>query len=277
MNKINIKYRNWFKGLPPQRTKLQIPGWAGDKTHDLAQPWHCKPFADGATYGIEIVYPYESEARVTLNEDQTTSNFKFESTNEWDDAEVPVPFRNFAPSHFGVTSATDLQTDPGYGVLILPHARFFTDTTGTVPVPSIGLIETDWWPKIFFIAFKAPLKGQEYIFRKGEGIAQALIVPKNIEYNIQEMTKKEKQQRENQELMLTRYGSKIATRKWADKQGFSFDNKYKVLSTMDKREQQDASKFLRNMEDHDKLVQAQKELERNNKIQRKLIKPERKW
>ena len=41
-----------------------------------------------------------------------------------------------------------------------PHPRFYTDTTGTVPIAVPALLRTEWWPMISFIVFKAPTKGQ---------------------------------------------------------------------------------------------------------------------
>ena len=64
-----IKYRMTEKELCPRRTKLQIPGWAGepepraDGSHEYA--WHCVPFSEAAQYGVEVFYPYDNELRVT--------------------------------------------------------------------------------------------------------------------------------------------------------------------------------------------------------------------
>ena len=64
-----IKFRLVNPALKPRRTKLEMPGWAGqpepraDGSHEYA--WHCIPFTEGAQYGIEIFYPYENELHVT--------------------------------------------------------------------------------------------------------------------------------------------------------------------------------------------------------------------
>ena len=71
-----IKFRLVNARLKPRRTKLEIPGWAGenaprtDGAHEYA--WHCMPFTEGAQYGIEIFYPYDNELRV---EKKTASSF----------------------------------------------------------------------------------------------------------------------------------------------------------------------------------------------------------
>ena len=35
MKTTSLKYRTWYKGVPPKPIKLEIPGWAGDSMgHD---------------------------------------------------------------------------------------------------------------------------------------------------------------------------------------------------------------------------------------------------
>jgi hypothetical protein len=272
VHEVNIKYRNWLFDMPPQRTKMQIPGWAGEKHWEEGQPWHCKPFADAATYGLELIYPFKTEVLVT-NEDGEIK-FHSDSTSEWDDRGIPFPFKNFAPGHFGFTSSVDIKTEPGYGVLISPHPRFFTDTTDTVPVPSIGLLESDWWPKIFFIAYRAPYEGRKYVFRQGEGVAQLMIVPKEIHYNIEKMSKEEEKERASQEQSISKLGKQIATKKWTDKNGFMFDNKYKVLSQMDHRTQS-TTEYLQAAVEHLKNKDKTNKEERSERLTRVYIKPEK--
>lgn len=270
---VNIKYRTWFKGYPPKQIKLEIPGWAGEKNWDYGQPWHCKPFADAATYGLELIYPYDTSVRVTNENGEC--RFHYDSDDEWKFAVSEAPFKNFAPNHFGVTSSLDIKTEPGYGIMILPHPRYFTDMTGTVPLPSIGLIESDWWPNIFFIAYKAPQPGQEYIFEKGKGIAQILVVPKNPEYKIEKMTTEEASERELQSQSLREFGTKIATRKWDDNKGQTFDNKYKVLSHMDRKDPGAVCPYLNSMSDEIKKQKQQKIEMIQERMKRLYVKPER--
>ena len=64
-----VKFRLVNPRLAPRRTKLEMPGWAGqpeprtDGSQEYA--WHCAPFTEGAQYGVEVFYPYDNELRVT--------------------------------------------------------------------------------------------------------------------------------------------------------------------------------------------------------------------
>lgn len=67
---IRVEYRNWLHGLPSKRIKLDIgeegkPGWAGENTYAIPQPWHCKPWSDATTYGLEIIYSWKTTCIVT--------------------------------------------------------------------------------------------------------------------------------------------------------------------------------------------------------------------
>ena len=64
---MRVKYRLFEPRLCPRRTKLEVPGWAGqreprqDGSHEYA--WHCVPFSESARYGIELFYPFDNESR----------------------------------------------------------------------------------------------------------------------------------------------------------------------------------------------------------------------
>jgi hypothetical protein len=199
----------------------------------------CKPWVDGSTYGLELVYPFDTECRVRAvnGECEFVGDFAAEKAaqpdrfSQWD-----VPFSSFAPNHFGFTSSVDLKTADGFGTMILPHPRFYADRTGTVPCPVMGFLESDWWPRIFFVVFKAPLDGQEYVFRKGEPYATLLVLPKTPRYAIRKMTPAEELARIEQDNALRNNSRAIATRRFVDDRGQPFDNKYKVLAGIARRE-----------------------------------------
>lgn len=235
MQTIELKYRSWYQGQPPKPIKLQIPGWSGEqnehKNGDKPQPWHCPPFVDGSTYGLELYYPFDTECHVSIENEK----LKFEGDFEKEQTKIPEitlpPFMSFAPGHFGMTSALDIKVPEGYVLRTEPHPRFYTDTTGTVPCCLPGHLQTDWWPRIFFVVFKNPYPGQKLIFRKNEPYGQILILPRKVCYDIKEMTNGEKAARSTSDAKINTYAKKICKNDWHDHIGHNFDDKYKVLSS----------------------------------------------
>lgn len=236
MEKISITYRSWDQGIAPRPIKLQIPGWSGDKNDhkdgDIPQPWHCTPFVEGATYGLELLYPFESDLHITM----VDGNLKFTGDFTEDSKRVPQlpipPFSIFAPGHFGMSSCLDIKVPEGYVLRTEPHPRFYTDHTNTVPCCIPGHLNTAWWPKIFFIVFKNPLPSQTLIFRKNEPMCQILIVPQKASYDIQPMSAQEAHHRNFRDDTLGKYANKISTRNWHDYANHLFDDKYKVLNNI---------------------------------------------
>lgn len=244
MEKIQVKYRTWHNGQPPRPIRLQIPGWSGkDRDHENGaepQPWHCPPFVEGSTYGHELVYPYNSECRVKRINGELVFEGDFseepwmineEGTTQTGDEpkKITPPMMSFAPGHYGMSSALDMEPPEGYVLRTEPHPRFYTDDTGTVPCLVPGHIQR-WWSRIFFVVFKAPREGEVHIFRKGEPYGQVLFLPQKNNAEMTPFTAEETLERENRERKISNYGHKIATHVWRDHKQLSFDNKYKVLS-----------------------------------------------
>lgn len=227
---LEVKYRSWYKGIPPKAIKLQIPGWAGDShghaDGDKPQPWHCPPFVEGSTYGLELIYPFDTEVHVT-NAGKIVFHGDFSSEQEG--ACMDFPFKIFAPGHFGFTSSLDLEPPPGYAIRLESHPRLYTDTTETVPMVVPGHLQGEWWPKVFFVVFKAPAPHQTYIFRKGEPYGQILIVPKKVSYDVIEMTAEEKQKRFKLDDKISKHGKRISKHSFVDDTGQDFNDKYKVV------------------------------------------------
>jgi len=194
----DIKFRLVNPGLRPRRTKLEMPGWAGqpapraDGSHEYA--WHCAPFTEGAQYGIEIFYPYECELRVSRKNGQLSFEGDF---GPCPDAELQwPPFRSFGRDYYTYQLLLDLKVDKGWAIRTEPHPRFYTDTTGTAPIAIPALLRTEWWPMISFVVFKAPTEGHVHIFRPGEPMLQILVLPVSCDFALSPMNDEEAAERE---------------------------------------------------------------------------------
>jgi hypothetical protein len=194
-----IKYRMSGEDLRPRRTKLEIPGWAGqperraDGSHEYA--WHCVPFTEAAKYGVEVFYPYDNELRVS------TQNGKLILDGDFGPPPSPgrnwPPFRNFGETYYTYQILLDLKPEPGYAIKVETHPSFYTDTTGTAPIAAPALIR-EWWPMLYFMVFKSPLEGQTHIFRTNYPMAQFTMVPAESDVELVPMSEREAAERELQ-------------------------------------------------------------------------------
>jgi hypothetical protein len=213
----DIRYRLVNPGLQPRKTKLEMPGWAGqpaprtDGSHEYA--WHCAPFTESAQYGIEVFYPYENELHVSRKNGVLHFDGDFGEAPD-DDLEWP-PFRKFGKD---------------WAVRTEPHPRFYTDTTGTVPIAVPALLRTEWWPMISFIVFKAPRKGEVHIFRPGEPMLQILVLPVTCDINLVPMDEEEAAEREmrGRRIHATR-PTLAADSTWTSDTDTVFDGTYRYL------------------------------------------------
>src|SRR5579864_3348805 len=133
---MDIKYRMTNPGLAPRRTKMEIPGWAGERQPraegSREQVWHCVPFSVGAVYGIELFYPYDNELRATTRGGKLILEGDFgpspDGGLQW------PPFRTFGDIYYTYQILLDLKPPKGFAIRTEPHPRFYADTTGTVPI-----------------------------------------------------------------------------------------------------------------------------------------------
>jgi hypothetical protein len=242
VSEIEVKYRAYYLGAPPSPIKPKIPGWAGDdRGHSdgsEAQPWHCLPFVEGSTYGYEFLYPYRTECRVVNSNGRLVFEGDF-SQEDWDMSEdgspigpgkpkkTTAPMMNFSEGHYGMSSLIDLDPPEGYAIRTEPHPRFYTDKTGTCPIMVVGHLQR-WWSNVFFVVFKAPRDGEAHIFRHNEPCGQFLFVPQDLKCRFSPMSPEEVARRERRQFEIS--SKKIETKSWRSDKGYSFTNKYKVLS-----------------------------------------------
>ncbi len=195
MREVKIRYVE--PGLAPRRTKMEIPGWSGDRSpradNSTEQVWHCLPFTEGAQYGIEIFYPYDVELRVTTQD----GKLKFEGDfgPQPDTGVLWPPFRDFGGKFYTHQLLLDIDPGEGWAIRTEPHPRLYSDRTGTCPIAVPALVR-NWWPMLYFMVFKSPLEGETHVFRPGEPMAQIILVPETAEYELVEMSLEEQAERE---------------------------------------------------------------------------------
>jgi hypothetical protein len=226
-----VKYRTVHPNLIPRRTKLEVPGWAGqpdpraDGSHEY--PWHCIPFSEAARAGIELCYPYDEELRVTIEDGEVRFAGPF-GEPILPDARNP-PFRKFGLEYYTFQILLDLKPEPGWAVKVETHPRFYSDTTGTVPIAVPAMLR-HWWPMMFFMVFKSPAAGQTHIFRPGEPFMQVTIVPEDEKIELQPMPIEEAAEREMQSRRI--YASRntlSADTKWVSDSNIAFDGTYRRI------------------------------------------------
>ncbi|MDB5171446.1 MAG: uncharacterized protein JWN51_219 [Phycisphaerales bacterium] len=235
-HRLEIKFRTAGKAFPPRPIRVEVPGWGGSpdqkrQNRSTPQPWHCAPFVEGGTYGLELLYQYETECHVINNgrDLQIEWDYRKEPGGVLGQDEFSIAATRPAHSYVFATSV-DMQAPPGHVLRTEPHTRFFTDITGTVPVAIVGHVQTEWWAKKLFVSFKAPDAGQRHIFRKGEPYVQILFVPQRMAFPTIKMNPDEEAARSELEEGILAAKSHIAKNVWYDPAGNEFNDHYKVLS-----------------------------------------------
>jgi hypothetical protein len=226
-----VKYRLKNPRLAPRRTILEIPGWAGKReprsngSHE--QAWHCVPFSEGARYGIELFYPHNNELHVSKKDGRLILQADWgeppQSGAPW------PPFRNFGDMFYTGQILCDLKVPAGFAIRTEPHPRFYTDSTGTVPIAVPALIR-NWWPMLFFCVFKAPAEGLTHIFRPGEPFVQIIVIPEEAPVELEQMSEDEAAERELQtrRVNLNRPNLSAET-EWTSPTDTIFDGTYRHL------------------------------------------------
>lgn len=226
------KYRTIGPGLPPQRTQMPVPGWAGeaqpraDGSHE--QAWHCLPFSESAKYGFELIYPYEQELRVSWVDGRVRLDADW-GPDPGNGLNWP-PFRPFGESFYSYQSVLDVKVPEGFAVRTEPHPRFYTDTTNSTPLAVPALIRTSWWPMIFFLIFKAPPEGVTHVFRKGEPFVQMIVAPAEPDLTLEPMGEEEAAERELQSRRIRDSRDTLAQgTRWLSTTDTVFDGTYRHL------------------------------------------------
>jgi len=215
---------------------MKVGDWAGppQKMVDGSepQPWHCLPFTEGSTYGLELVYPYETECQVVG--ENGTIHFNWDFAREPGQALGGGEFVAFAPreasKYYFFNTGLDIQPPPGHVTRTEPHPRYFTDDSETVPLAMIGHLQGEWYSRRVFVVFRGPRQGQRHIFRKGEPYAQLLFVPQKVNYSTVPLSAEEDSLRRKLEAGVGTTKALIADNIWHNKAGVPFNNHYKILA-----------------------------------------------
>lgn len=226
-----IKFRAVNPDLRPRRTRLEVPGWAGEpdprQTGAHEQPWHCIPFTEAARWGVEVPFPHLDDVRISVRDGQIEFGGEFGEEDE-PDARRP-PFRSFGPEYYTYQLMLDLKIEPGLALKVETHPRFFTDTTGTVPI-AVPAILRHWWPMIAFVVFKAPAPGQTHVFRPGEPMLAISIVQLDDKFEVIPMDEDEAAARELMaESVRASRETLSAGTKWTSTTDTVFDGTYRRL------------------------------------------------
>jgi hypothetical protein len=227
-----LKYRLHGDRPPPQPIQMPIPGWGGapqpraDGSHE--QPWHCTPFSESARYGIEVLYPFEPELRVT----KWRGRVRLEA--DWGPSPDPTtmwpPFRTFGADFYSHQISLDLAPPPGWAIRTEPHPRYYTDPANETPLAVPALIRSEWWPMMYFCIFKAPPKGVTHVFRKGEPFLSVIALPAEPELELEPMSEEEAAQRELQSRRLAASRDALAEgSRWLSSTNTVFDGAYRHL------------------------------------------------
>jgi hypothetical protein len=228
-----VKYRLHGQRPPPLPIRITVPGWAGakdpraDGSHE--QPWHCIPFSESARYGLELLYPFDDELRVT------TVDGKVHLDADWGTSPDPdlmwPPFRPFGADYYSYQLSLDLEVAEGWAIRTEPHPRYFTDASNTTPLAVPALIRSDWWPMMFFCIFKAPPPGVTHSFRKGEGFISLIALPADPDLDLQPMTEEEAAQREMRSRRLAASRDTLAEgTRWLSSTDTIFDGTYRNMA-----------------------------------------------
>ena len=190
----------------------------------MEHAWHCLPFTEAARAGVELCYPHADALLVSKRD----GILRFDGDFGLDDARRP-PFRGFGTDYFTYQLLLDLKVETGFALRTEPHPRFFTDTTGTVPV-AVPAVIRHWWPMIYFAVFKSPPEGQTHVFRPDEPFMQVTVVPEEDAPELVPMPDEEAAERELQSRRIHESRSTLgADSRWVSATDTVFDGTYRRL------------------------------------------------
>ena len=227
-----VKFRMTEPGLRPRRTKMEIPGWAGEPCPRIngsqEYAWHCVPFSEMARSGIEVLWPYGDVLVWADDEGNPQFDFSWLGEKPKDGRSWP-PLRSFGKLYYTFQLLLDLKPEPGMAVKVETHPSFYTDPLDQTPIAVPALIR-GWWPMIFFLVFKTPARGHNHRFRSGDPFVQFAFVNEESDFKIVEMDEEEASERELQSRLIYEARSTITKdSEWTSATKTVFDATYRRL------------------------------------------------
>jgi hypothetical protein len=212
----------------PRKISLEVPGFAGEnRRYEVPQAWQCKPWVDANSIGIELYWGIKTDV-VIESKDGTTAIIGGDYARETGSKNT---ISQFAPGHYGINTSCQLVMPQGWGGLILPHPRWFMDPFHTtLPYITPGLIEFDWWPRLFFVVAQVPPPGVHHVYRYGEPFCQVVPVPVATTLKVRECTAEERARYQEQDRFIGQHYNALSTHVWKAASGKQFGNIYKVLA-----------------------------------------------
>ena len=140
-------------------------------TQNIPVPAHCKPWIDGQSVGLRVVWPFDT---VTLTFD---SEGKLEH-------EIENHVAQFADGYFSINPLYFFRTQNNVGLYIVPD-----EESSLYSLTVHGVIETDWYRPAPFFVFQNPwdwLKESCVILKKGSPLVK--VVPIVIDKGLARMT-----------------------------------------------------------------------------------------
>lgn len=149
-----------YKGKPPRKTQVKIPGWAGTEDNAGYQAYLNRQFMDLATTAFEILY-HGPQVRMGGHA-------------VWQGA--PSPFRAVSAMYWAWDAETKLKTPPNHSIIVLPHPASYSSQSA--PMALTAMHDCDWWPGVLTLMF---LWRERTQFVEGEPAAQVLAVPRSVQ------------------------------------------------------------------------------------------------
>lgn len=230
---LTIKYRVLKGGFPPNKTKIQIPGWAGDpmqkkRDNSIVQPWHCLPYLDGIKASIELLFPGEDSYKVKNTGNEIVIEKNGEIINSSFSQEGTEIVSLLSPNHYSICPLIDIMTEEGFEFRIESHPKIYNDKID-YPIIIPANLKQILYSGLFVVALN-PKPGKCHIYNPKDKIAIVIPTTTIEKLSVEKMSKDELETRENISKIQKTRSWILSTNIWHSKDFLWFDTKYKILN-----------------------------------------------